>query len=540
MQQLLNLLIPFLTALWHWRWPSLAVAWVASLLGWGIVALLPDQYTVKARVVVDTETILGPLMEDLAVTRDFDRQVRMIRETLFSAPNIVQVIEQTGIDEYRKVDNEIKRAELIEDLAREIKLSIEGRNLFIIEFTEDDPDMAHKIVATMMDIFIERNQGHSQKDVAKASKFIEEQIAIYDEKLRDADLRVAEFKREHADELGGAEQSARELERATSDLRRLRSEVESSVWRRDQLKIKLDATPRTIDASQGLGAATGVQRHLQDLAQELRRKRLLYTDQHPDIISLNQQISQATRQLRDDQANGDIGSETGIINPLHKQLVNQLEVATLSAQDFRRRLKVTEQEVDALSKKAKQSPKAEADLKRLTRDYDVLLSQYEKLIKRREATQLATDLDLGKQRAEYRIVDPPVRPLEPTGPPHGLLIIAVLILGLGTGGAFAILRFLMTGTVLTASQLQSTFKTIPVLGGVMTAPLFRQQSVHFLNQFGTASATVSLVMIGGLLFYFYEINTFSVSDLLSNTDIKQLVAEEVSSPSASKEANTGL
>lgn len=540
MQQLLNLLIPFLTAIWHWRWHCVAVAWVTCFLGWAVIAVLPDQYTVKARVVVDTETILGPLMEDLAVTRDFDSQVKMIRETLFSVPNMVDVIEQTGIDTYRKVDTDVERAELIEDLTREISLSIEGRNLFIIEFTEDDPDMAHKVVATMMDIFIERNQGHSQKDVAKASKFIEEQIAIYDERLRQADLKVAEFKREHADELGGAEQSARELERATSDLRRLRSEMESALWRRDQLKIKLDATPRSIDALQSPGAATGTQRHLADLTQELRRKRLLYTEQHPDIISLNQQIVEATQQLRTDRNGGGLGLDNAISNPLHNQLANQLEVATLSAQDFRRRLSVAEQEFDDLSKKARQSPRAEADLKRLTRDYDVLLAQYEKLITRREATQLATDLDIGKQRAEYRIVDPPIRPLEPTGPPHGLLIIAVLILGLGAGCSFAVLRFLMTGTVLTASQLQTTFKTIPVLGGVMTAPHFRHRSVLFLNQFGTASATISLVVLCGVLFYWFEISTFSFSDLMPNGNVKQIVAHEVISLFDGKEAKAGL
>lgn len=540
MQQLLSLILPMLTAVWHWRWQSLAVAWIVCLIGWGVVAILPDQYTVKARVVVDTETILGPLMEDLAVTRDFDRQVKMIRETLFSVPNMVDVIEQTGIDRHRKVKNEIERAELIENLTRQIKLSIEGRNLFIIEFTENDPDMAQHVVETMMNIFIERNQGHSQRDVAKASKFIEEQIANYDEKLRTADLKVAEFKREHADELGGAEQSARELERAASDLRRLRSEMESALWRRDQLKIKLDATPSSISPSESLGAKSGAQRNLGDLTRELRSKRLLYTEQHPDVISLKQQITQLSEQLNSGQIIGGSEAAIGIRNPLHTQLANQLEVATLSAEDFRRRLKVAEQEVDTLSRKARQSPKAEADLKRLTRDYDVLLLQYEKLIKRREETQLATDLDIGKQRAEYRIVDPPVRPLEPSGPLHGLLVVAVLILGFGVGGAFAILRFLMTGTVLTASQLQDTFKAVPVLGGVMTAPQSKLRSTGFISQFGTASATLSLVLMCVLLFYFYEISTFSLADLTSNSDFSSMVAGKFHSLFANKEASASL
>ena len=540
MQQLLNLILPMLTALWHWRWPGLAVAWIVCLLGWGIIAILPDQYTVKARVVVDTETILGPLMEDLAVTRDFDSQVKMIRETLFSVPNMVDVIEQTGIDKHRKIKNEIERAELIEDLTREIKLSIEGRNLFIIEFTENDPDMAKQVVETMMNIFIERNQGHSQRDVVKATKFIEDQITIYDDKLRSADLKVAKFKREHADELGGAEQAALELERAASDLRRLRSERESALWRRDQLKIKLDATPSVISPSQSVGATSGTRKNLEELTLELKRKRLLYTEQHPDIISLNQQIAQISEQLRSGQTGTGLTSAIGIKNPLHTQLTNQLEAAALSIEDFKRRIRVAEQEVDALTKKTRQSPKAEADLKRLTRDYDILLLQYEKLIKRREETQLATDLDIGKQRAEYRIVDPPARPLEPSGPLHGLLVIAVLFLGFAAGGAFAILRFLMTGTVLTASQLQHTFKAIPVLGGVMTAPQSRLRSTGLVGQFSTASVTLSLVLMCGLLFYLYEISSFSGMDLTSEAATPKMVESNVDPLSASNEASSSL
>lgn len=539
MQQLFNLIVPFLTALWHWRWPGLVVAWLVCLIGWSVIALLPNQYTVSTRVVVDTETILGPLMEDLAVTRDFDSQVKMIRETLFSVPNLVELIEETGIDKHRKVKNAIERAELIDDLAKEIALDVEGRNLFIIQFTENDPDMAHRVVKAMMNIFIARNQGHSQRDVAKASKFIEEQIAIYDEKLRTADLKVAEFKRENSDDLGGAEQNARELERAGSDLRSLRAEMESAIWRRDQLKVKLDATPAKISASQAPGATTGVQSDLEKLRQELRQKRLLYTEQHPDIISLNQLIAQATRQLQEERQSAS-SSAAGVKNPLHDQLTNQLEVAEVSVQDFKRRLKVAELEVEALSKKTKQSPKAEADLKRLTRDYDVLLLQYEKLIKRREATQLATDLDTGKQRAEYRIVDPPIRPLEPSGPLHGLLIVAVLIVGIGAGGAFAVLRFLMTGTVLTVTQLQGAFKMIPVLGGVMTAPLPQQQTERFMGQFSAASAVLSLVVTCGLLVYFFEISTLTMEDMLPNSEIAQLITNKVSSLFASKEASAGL
>ena len=512
MQELRNLVVSYLTALWHWRLSALAAAWLISLIGWGIIALLPDRYTVTARLVVDTETILGPLMADIAVTPDFDRQVTMIRETLFAEPNIIELIERTGIDRERKVVTPIERANLIGDLSEDIDLGVESKNLFTLSYTDTDSEMAYLVVSEMMDIFVQRNLGHSERDVAKASKFIDEQIVIYDQKLRDAELKVAEFQRRHADELGGSERSARDLENAETNLRSLRSEFESALWRRDQLKVKLDATPRTIAASQTEGAKSGTQRYLEELNQELVRKRLLYTNEHPDILTLRQLIEEAGRQLAAErQASPD--GPGAVKNPLHEQLADQVEVAEISVDDFGRRLKVAEEEVKNLASRAQQSPKAEADLKRLTRDYDVLLVQYEQLIKRREATQLATDLDSRRQRAEFRIVDPPLRPLEPSGPLHGLLLIGAMIVGVGTGIGYAILRFMLSGIVLTSGQLQSAFKQIPVLGGVSKSEP-NTGGQRWFGYVGLAGSTVSLLLACAFLIYLYEISEVGLADMI--------------------------
>ena len=513
MQELRNLIVSYLTALWHWRRTVLFVAWLISLIGWGIITLLPDRYTVTARLVVDTETILGPLMQDIAVTPNFDRQVTMIRDTLFAEPNIIELIERTGIDREREVVTPIERAGLIEDLAEDIDLEVESKNLFVLSYTDNNPEMAYRVVSEMMDIFVQRNLGHSERDVAKASKFIDEQITNYDQKLRAAELRVAEFQREHADELGGSERSARDLERAETNLRSLRAEFESALWRRDQLKVKLDGTPKTIAASQTEGAKSGTQRYLEDLNQELVRKRLLYTDEHPDILTLRQLIEEAGRQLEVERQASPSGPGA-IKNPLHEQLASQLEVAEVSVNDFGRRLKVAEEEVRTLASRAQQSPKAEADLKRLTRDYDVLLVQYEQLIKRREATQLATDLDSRRQRAEFRIVDPPLRPLEPSGPPHGLLLIGVMVMGVGAGIAFAILRFMLSGIVLTSGQLKSAFKQIPVLGGVSKAESLGGGRLRWFGYFGLAGSTVSLMLTCAFLIYLYEISEVGLAEMI--------------------------
>ncbi|MEZ5935911.1 MAG: GNVR domain-containing protein [Alphaproteobacteria bacterium] len=529
MLQIRNLAILYLLALWRWRWLALSVAWILCFVGWLAVAMLPDRYTVTARLMVDTETILGPLMKDIAVTPDFDRQVKMIRETLFSKPNMVELIERTGIDRHKNVMTDVEKADLIDELADDVGLDVDSKNLFTITYADVDPDMAYSIVAETMDIFVQKNLGHAQKDVEKASKFIDEQIAIYDEKLRAAELKVAEFKRQHAEELGGAERATREMERAESDLRRLRAELESAIWRRDQLKIKLDSTSRLVSVDDAAASRTGgTVSYLDELRQELARKQLLYTEQHPDILALRKLLADATEQQRQQAATIDSGA---IANPVYTQIKEQIEVAEVSVDDYSRRVKTAEDEVANLSKLVEHSPRAEADLKRLTRDYDVLLLQYEQLTKRRESTLLANNLDASRQRAEFRIIDPPTRPLEPSGPLHGLLVVAVLILALGAGVASALLRFLLSGVVMTASQLRGAFKKVPILGGVTVAPYTDDRS-SFIRHMSLAGSAAGLFLCCAILVYLYEVSSI---DMRSLAPIAQLAALL-----GSKDASAGL
>ena len=415
MLELKDFLVPFVAALWQGRWLAMTIAWLACLAGWIGVALLPNVYTATTRMYVDTDTLLRPLMKDLAVSPDFDRQVEIMRDTLFAVPNIEELMVRTGIG--TEIDDPLERTKLIEGFTQKLYLDVLGRNLFEIGYHHRDPDAAYEVVSVMLDIFVQQQLGHSQRDVEIAGAFIDEQIAAYDSKLRAAELRVAEFQKEHGEELGGAERNVRDLDQTEAETRRLRSELEAAHWRRDQLRTKLDTVSRTVSSAQaGTSEPSPAQLQLRELNAELTRKLLLYTDLHPDILALRQLILQANQQVKA-ESEGDLVADIRVPNPQFDDLNVQLQTVEVQIDDLTRRLDVAENERQALSDKVRLAPQVEADLKRLNRDYDVLLTQYEQLILRRESAQLARELDEGKKRIEFRTVEPPVRPLEPSGRP---------------------------------------------------------------------------------------------------------------------------
>ncbi len=511
------LLLPHLAALKRYRWQSLAVAWLVCLLGWLFLASMPDRYVARARIYIDTETILGPLMKGLAVAPDFNRQVEMMRRTLLSVPNLEELIRMTDLD--HTIHHDVERLMLIEGLSRDIKIKTEGASLFQISYEHKDPRLTQRVVDSILQIFVEQNLGHSQQDVEDARDFIDKQIEDYEAKLRQAEIEVAMFRKEHADELGGVQRNQRALEQREAELRRLNAEIESAIWRRDQLKQQIDATPKTTVASYQAapGGPNVAQFRLQSLAQELQNKLMVYTDRHPEVIALRGMIESAEQQLVLQQS-APVTSGARIANPEHDALIDQLRVAEASIQDLRRRLALAENETAVLSTTVASAPEVEADLTRLTRDYNVLLAQYEQLIQRRESAQIARDLDSGISRIEYRIIDPPVVPLQPIGPPRGLFLATILMVGFGSGIAFAIGRQLMSGSYLTVDQLKAAFD-LPILGGVSEAVRPAQAGNSMAGWVGVASGSLALVGVFAVLLYFSDADspTSSLGNLATST-----------------------
>ena len=94
MEELLRQVQSVLRGMWRFRWPAVIVAWVVAIVGVIVVFKIPDQYEASARIYVDTQSILKPLMAGLTVQPDVNQQVAMLSRTLISRPNIEKLIRR--------------------------------------------------------------------------------------------------------------------------------------------------------------------------------------------------------------------------------------------------------------------------------------------------------------------------------------------------------------------------------------------------------------------------------------------------------------
>src|SRR3982751_450098 len=103
--------------------------WGVGLAGLAVVCFVPNRYQASARIYVDTQTVLKPLMQGLAFQPDTDQQVKMLARTLVSRPNVDKLLKAPGVDDsLRGQDHE--RA--IDRMIERIKVDSSGGNLYLI------------------------------------------------------------------------------------------------------------------------------------------------------------------------------------------------------------------------------------------------------------------------------------------------------------------------------------------------------------------------------------------------------------------------
>ena len=193
MEDILRQLVGYLRGMWLYRWWGLFAAWLVGAAAAGGIYLMPDRFESSARIYVDTQSVLKPLMSGLAVQPNVDQQITILSRTLISRPNIEKLIRMADLD--LTINDKKDREELIVDLGKTLKISGTGRdNLFTLSYEDTQPARAKRVVQSLVSIFVESGLGDKRKDTDSARRFIEEQIKTYEQRLDEADNRLKNFK----------------------------------------------------------------------------------------------------------------------------------------------------------------------------------------------------------------------------------------------------------------------------------------------------------------------------------------------------------
>jgi protein tyrosine kinase modulator len=475
MNELYRELLGYLRGMWHRRWIGLAVAWLAAIIGVVAVYRIPERYEASARVYVDTQSLLQPLLAGLAIQPNLDQQVALMSRTLISRPNVDKLVRMADLD--LRVKTQSERDDLIDSVMRTVGLTGNVQaNLYVISYRDANPEQARKVVQSLLGIFVESSLGDKKQDTQTAMKFVDDQVKRYEESLQAAENRLKEFKLKYlGTNRDGMDYFAR-MSRLRNEIEAARLDVQSAEQARDSYKRELsgEAPP------------------------------LMFAESAPDVVAvpeIDARLGQLKRELDDlrrkytDQPKGSVPVER---DPVSQQMRISLAEAEATLASAKAKLVGYESQYRTLGAQAAVLPGIEAEYAQLNRDYDVQKRTYEALVTRRESAIMGKDVqDSGGAR--FRIIDPPRVSLDPVPPRRMSLLAVAFAAALGAGFVASFLASQVLPIFHDARGLRDVSKR-PILGMVslLTSDLVmrrkRRNAFLFAGGVGGFIASCSAVL----------------------------------------------
>ncbi|GIL07008.1 chain length-determining protein [Betaproteobacteria bacterium PRO7] len=476
MDELLQQAVAILRATWRRRWVGVAVAWAVAVVGAIVVARLPERYEASARIYVDTQSVLKPLMSGLAVQPDINQQISMLARTMITRPNVEKLARMSDLDHLAVTPGDRER--LIDGLMKTIQLSGGGReNLYNVSYRDTKPERAKLVVQNLVSLFVESGLGDKRRDTEGARKFIDEQIKAYEVRLEEAENRVKEFKLRHLGMFdGGGKDYFGRIAALTEELAKLRVELRVAEQSRDSLKRGLaDEEPNLLAEVPATANITVPELDTRIDAQRRQLDELLrrYTDEHPDVAATRRMIAALEEQRRQEvearrrAAAKAQAKSPAATNPVFQRIKIAMAEADSNVAALRARVNETQSRLAELRAAAGRIPQIEAEMAQLNRDYEIIKRNYDALVARREQAAISEDVDANAKLAEFRVIDPPRVAPTPVFP-HRLAVIPVVLLAAIAAGVLA---------AFAVAQIFPTFDSVRALRNVTQRPVLGSVSV---------------------------------------------------------------
>jgi polysaccharide chain length determinant protein (PEP-CTERM system associated) len=480
---------------WRRRWLALAVAWGVAVLGWLVIALIPNSYEAKARLLVQVQQAL-PLQP--GVPDDRQNQVMRLKQTLTSNESLLAIARRTDLANLAASDREL--GGIVSGLRERIKITVQPDGMLEIVASSNissfsngqNARTAAATVQGLIDEFMRRNAAGDASG-GQSLQFLDQEMARRETALREAEQRRVEFEQRFMGLLPGEGSIGQRMSAARRELADIQQQIAAGQAAVGAMRGQLSATPTSLPGTDGGTTASGQIAALEgQINQNLARG---WTEQHPDIQSLRQQIARLRPYAQAERG----GPAAGASNPSYvslRAMLSEREAQLVAATARRNQL---QSDLAQLTSRQSTEPSLAAEQERLNNDYEVLKQQYDQLAANREQARLRSDAARNTSPLAIQVVEPPSVPGVPAAPNRPIFLTAVLVLALGAGVAVAFVL----------GQLQTTFPTqnrlaavtgLPVLGTlseVVTPPerTRRRQRLVWLGGAGAALAGCYAVLI---------------------------------------------
>src|SRR5580698_993290 len=281
---------------------------IPLLIGWAVVWsaswLLQPRYQSSTLILVEQPTMPKDYVTP-NVNDDLQERLQSITQQILSRTRLLHIIDQFSL--YGGEHAQQSPDEKVERMRKDINIELvrDARNMitaFNVYYTSRDPHLAQQVTSELTNLFINENLEVRQQQSEDTTQFLENQLESARKDLADQEDRIRQFKGQHVGEMPG------QLSSNLAILQGLQSQLqtaEESLNSARQQRVYLQSLADQYRSLQGPvkssdGTPVGlpaIDQQLQKLRAQLADLSSRYTDQHPDVRKLKEEIAK-TESLR--------------------------------------------------------------------------------------------------------------------------------------------------------------------------------------------------------------------------------------------------
>jgi polysaccharide chain length determinant protein (PEP-CTERM system associated) len=439
---------------------------IPLFLGWAAVFalswLLPAVYRSGTLILVEQPRVPQQYVVPV-VSSDLQQRLNSITQQILSRTRLEGII--TKLDLYA-ADRAYKTPDdLVERMRRDIEVELvrstgdKEVTAFNVYYSSRDPHLAQRVTSELTSLFITENLETRQQQAEQTTQFLQSQLDDARKSLSEQEERLRRYKDQYLGELPGQLQSNMQI---LSGLQSQLQAEQDALGRAKQQNTYLQsllaqyATLQTsVSAANGSIGLPAIDQELERLRAQLADLSAHYTERHPDVRKVKEQIANA-ESIREKMKAGLAARASGPQPPQNQstgatdyadrretaavlEVRSQLEANQLEIANRQRAMKDLEAKIAEYQGRLNRTPVREQQLADITRDYDQSRTNYESLLAKKNQSELATALEKEQQGETFRVIDPPSLPTKPYSPDRfkiaclGLFV--GLVLGLAGAGA---------------------------------------------------------------------------------------------------------
>jgi uncharacterized protein involved in exopolysaccharide biosynthesis len=424
---------------------TLLVAAAAAALG--VWLLIPVTYLGAATILVRDQQIPGEFVRPSVTDSPLATLDALLGQAL-SRQHLVQLITEFKL--YPEAGKRVTMLELTERMRKDIEVAPAARmsnagpteaSVYTISFRYPAAEPSAAVANALASKFVAVHAAMRGQQARLTTEFLRSELERSERELRAQDAEIARFKETYRGELPN------EFAGTSAKLERLNSLRQTLVMQITSAESRLGVLAQG-GANPALDSPYA---RLAALRAALARESAVNTEEHPNVISLRQQIAMMERQMA---SSGSAGlSADAMVEAAQKELAA-----------LRRQLADVEADAKRLEQAVSLTPQREEQMAALTQRAEVLRETYLSNLRKVKAAELSESLESAQQGARVQVLDRAEPPSQPDSKRLRMLLVGL------AGAVFAALAVgialeLLDPVVVSAKQLEDELG-LPLLGSV--------------------------------------------------------------------------